>query len=155
MIDFHFSVIFLSLLSSLLCFVVLFLCVFPTKRVPFTCFELFLRSVCHSNVMMCVLSSGSGQGRPSRLFCWHCHVYFELWMIPGIRSPSSDLWTSWLTRLGLPHCDSACSDSGLRVPCLSRRVPSSMARFSPACLPSCFLPCRSIETELLTVLWTG
>lgn len=79
-----------------------------------------------------------------------CHILAwgsGLWMTPGIRSPSSDLWTSWPTRSGWPHCDSACSDSGLRVPCLCRCVLSSMARFSPACLPPCFLPCRSVQWQ--------
>lgn len=48
---------------------------------------------------------------------------------------------------GWPHCDSACSDSGLRVPCLCRCVLSSMARFFPACLPPCFFPCRSVQWQ--------
>lgn len=77
------------------------------------------------------------------IFVWRS----DQWMNPGIRSPSSDLWTSWPTHLGWSHCDSACSDSGLRVPCLCRCVLSSMARFSPACLPPCFLPCRSVHWQ--------
>lgn len=93
--------------------------------------------------------------RSSRLYCWHCYMVSatilgwgsDPWMTPGIRSPSSDLWTSWPTRSGWSHCDSACSDSGLRVPCLCRCVLSSMARFSPACLPPCFLPCRSLQWQ--------
>lgn len=93
--------------------------------------------------------------RSSRLYCWHCYMVSatilgwgsDPWMTPGIRSPSSDLWTSRPTRSGWSHCDSACSDSGLRVPCLCRCVLSSMARFSPACLPPCFLPCRSLQWQ--------
>lgn len=120
------------------------------------CLELFLRRVCHSNVMLRVQLGGSGLGPlPTFVLLTQLHGLSAtilawgsgLWMTPGIRSPSSDLWTSWPTRSGWPHCDSACSDSGLRVPCLCRCVLSSMARFSPACLPPCFLPCRSVQWQ--------
>lgn len=77
---------------------------------------------------------------PLHGLCHHSYAWgSDPWMTPGIRSPCSDLWTSWLTHLGWPHCDSACSDSGLRVPCLCRFVLSSMARFlQHACLLASF-----------------
>lgn len=77
----------------------------------------------------CVLWGGSGR-KPLFTFALLTLLRGLWWRPPtGIGSPSYDLPTSWSTHLGRSHCDSACSDSGMRVPCLCRCVLTSMARF--------------------------
>lgn len=109
------------------------------------CVEFLLRRVCHSNVTLCVPLGRSGEGRSSRLLCGHCYMVPATIPMCGVVTHGRALGSGhpaltceppgWPVS-GWPHCDSACSDSGLRVPCLCRCVLSSMARFFSSMLAS-------------------
>lgn len=116
-------------------------------------FGVIWKKGCHSNVTLVSCRVGV----PLHV----CTVDTASWSLPpfwrrvathgwasGIRSPSCDLWTSRSTRSGWSHCDSACSDSGLRVPCLNRYVLSSMARFFSSMPASLLTPLfRSVQEQ--------